>query len=318
MAHTRREFLETAALAAGAVALGQAQTAAPAKDGISFAAWSINRSFFENHRWTNLDLPRIVREEFGINGLEFVNQFFENPTIGYLRRLRQQGAANNVTFVLIMIDDEGDMAARDKNDRMQAAIAHRKWVDIAHFLGCKAVRCNLGGPRTNWKTDTDLVSRAAESFSNLLEYAKDSGLCVLIENHGGASSDPDVLVPLMKTVNNPKFGVLPDFGNINPGDDNAEVIRKIVPWAKVSISVKASWATDETNPGWDLEKILKICQDSGYHGFWGIESSYGRPPRGAARPTEKPKLTPDELWQQEVKGVKLTKAVLERVILKKT
>jgi len=317
MAQTRREFLGTAATVAAAAALGQAQTPAPAKDDISLAAWSLNRSFFESHRWKNLDLPRIVREEFAINGLEFVNQFFENPTAGYLRKLKQAGSASNVTFVLIMIDDEGDMAARDRQERMQAAVAHRKWVDIAHVLGCRAVRCNLGGPRSNWKADADLVSRSAESFNSLLEYAKDSGLYVLIENHGGASSDPDVLVSLMKAVNNPKFGVLPDFGNINQGDDNAEVVRKIVPWAKVSISVKASWTTDDTNPGWDLEKIIKICQDSGYHGFWGIESGYGRAQRGATPPAQRPTLTADQIWEQEVKGVKLTKAVLERTVLRR-
>jgi len=124
---------------------------------------------------------------------------------------------------------------------MQAAIAHRKWVDIAHYLGCHAIRCNMGGPRQDWKQDADLTSRSAESFNNLLEYARQADLNILIENHGGASSDADVVVKLIKAVDNPHFGTLRDFGNINPGDDNAEVIRKIVPYAK-GISVKTAWA----------------------------------------------------------------------------
>ena len=301
---TRRIFLNTAAAALAAPK--------PDKDDISLAAWSLNRSFFDAHRWKNLDLPRIAREQFAINGLEFVNQFFENPTLTYLRDLKKNGNAHGVEFVLIMVDAEGDMSARDPAERRHAAVAHRKWVDIAHYLGCHAIRCNMGGPRENWDQDKDLISRAAESFNNLLDYARGADLNIIIENHGGASSNADVIVALMKAVNRPNFGTLPDFGNINRDDNHEEVIRKIVPYAK-GISVKAAWAEDGTNPGWDLEKLIRICQDAGYHGFWGIESSYGRR-RGALQE----QLPPDQIWEREVKGVQLTKAVLERTVMKRT
>lgn len=286
----------------------------PAKDDISLAAWSINRSFFVAKRWKNLDLPRICREDFGVNGLEFVNQFFENPVMGYLNQLKKNADTHGVTLVLIMVDGEGDMAARDRTERINAAIAHRKWVDIAHYLGCHAIRCNMGGPRQNWKQDTDLVSRAAESFNHLVEYARGADLNVVIENHGGASSDPDVLTAVMKAVNNSNFGTLPDFGNVNEGDEHAEVIRKIVPWAK-GISVKSSWASDDSHPGWDLEKLIKICQDAGYHGFWGIESGYGLAGRRRAAGEPQENLTPEQIWENEKKGVLLTKAVLEKTVL---
>lgn len=306
---TRREFLG----AAGAAFSAALAADRPTQDDISLAAWSINRSFFVAHRWKNLDLPQICREQLGINGIEFVNQFFENPTLTYLNQLKRNGNTHGVRFVLIMVDAEGDMASADKNLRMQSAIAHRKWVDIAHFLGCHAIRCNMGGPRQNWKEDRDLVPRAAESFHNLLEYARGANLNVVIENHGGASSDPDVLVALMKTVNNPNFGTLPDFGNVNPGADHAEVMRRLLPYAK-GISVKAAWDPDGKHSRWDLEKLVRISQDSGYHGFWGIESSFGlRGPRGAADPN----LSHDQIWENELKGVRLTKALLERTVLKK-
>ena len=298
---TRRAFAGTAAAAAAA---------APAKDDISLAAWSLNRSFFVGRKWRNLDLPRICREEFGINGLELVNQFFENPVMTSLRELRRNGAQYGVRFVLIMVDQEGDMAAPGRSERMLAATAHRKWVDIAHYLGCHAVRCNLGGPRKDW--NRDLVARAAESFHDLLAYARGSGLNVLIENHGGASSDPEVLVALMKSVNHPAFGTLPDFGNVNPGDDHAEVLRKLMPYAK-GVSVKASWAADGTHPRYDLGKLIGIAREAGYHGFWGIESSFGR---AGSRAGEE-KLTPDQIWRNELKGVQLTKAVLERILTEK-
>lgn len=311
---TRRTFVGATAAAGAALA-----AARPTQDDISLAAWSLNRSFFVARRWKNVDLPRIAREVFNINGIEFVNQFFENPMMGHLNQLKKNAETYGVRFVLIMCDGEGDMSAKDKQERLNAAVAHRKWVDIAHYLGCHAIRCNMGGPRQNWKDDADLVSRAAESFRNLLDYAKGSGLNVIIENHGGASSDPDVVVKLMQEVNDPNFGALPDFGNINPGDDNADVIRKIVPWAK-GISVKAAWAPDGTHPRYDLEKMIRICQEAGYHGFWGIESSFGRTATrlGGGRARLEETLPPDQIWENEVKGVQLTKAVLDRVVLKKS
>jgi L-ribulose-5-phosphate 3-epimerase len=306
---TRRDFL------AGAAA-GAALAAAAAKDEISLAAWSINRSFFVHHRWTNLDLPKICREVFSIGALEFVNQFFENPTMSSLNKLKRAGKDYGVRFVRIMVDDEGAMAAADRKERMDAAIAHRKWVDIAHYLGCDDIRCNMRGGLPDFKQDKDLGQRAAEAFRDLLNYARGSGLNIIIENHGGASSNADLLVGVMKTVNDPRFGVLPDFGNINEGDDRYEVIRRLMPYAK-GVSVKAAWAPDGTHPRWDLEKLIKICQDAGFHGYWGIESSYGRvdrPPRGAGRQNPDASLPADQLWANEVKGVQLTKAVLDRAV----
>jgi len=307
--HTRRQFI-------GGVAGAAAWAAVPGKDEISLAAWSINRSFFVNHRWTNLELPQICRETFGIGALEFVNQFFANPSMTYLNQLKKVAHDYNVRLVRIMVDDEGNMAAADKKERMDSAIAHRKWVDIAHYLGCDDIRCNMRGGLPDWKQDKDLAKRAVESFTNLLEYAQPSGLDIIIENHGGASSDPDVLTAVMKAVNNPRFGTLPDFGNINEGDDRYEVIRRIMPFAK-GVSVKAAWSADGTHPRWDMEKLIKIAQDAGFHGYWGIESSFGQPARGQGGRRAAGDVPADQLWANEVKGVQLTKKVLERVVFKK-
>lgn len=303
---TRRWFLAAAATTPAAFA-------ADPRDRISLAAWSLNRSFFLHQRWKNLDLPRICREQFGITALEFVNQFFENPTLRYLQQLKRQGADYGVAFIRIMVDGEGDMAALERAERMQAAVAHRKWVDIAQYLGCKDIRCNMRGGLADWKKDQDLIKRAAESFRNLLDYAKGSGLDILIENHGGASSDADVLASLMQQVNDPRFGTLPDFGNVNAGDDHAVVLRKLLPWAK-GVSVKAMWAEDGSHPAFDVEKLIRICLEHGFHGDWGIESSYGRRRRGEAEP----KLTAEQVWANEVRGVELTKRLIERVVFGKS
>jgi sugar phosphate isomerase/epimerase len=292
MEMNRRQWL-AAAPAAASAASWQAQ------DRISLAQWSFNRSFRAGV-WKNLDMPRIVREKAGLDALEFVNQFFENPTLGYLRRLKKSLADAGVTPVLIMVDDEDPTAGTDARERRAAAVAHRKWVDIAHYLGCRSIRCNMRGGEGDWRKDETLIARAAESFRDLLAYARGSGIQILIENHGGASSDPDVLARLMKEVNDPQFGLLVDLGNWNKGDDHYAAIGKTLPWAR-GISVKDI-------PGWDLEKKLRMCMASGFHGFWGIESG-ARPPEGA---------TPEQIFQAELEAVLKMKGAIERVVLGKS
>lgn len=276
--------------------------AAPAADAISLAAWSIQRSYFQAKRWNNLQLPKLVREEFGITALEFVNQFFENPSLRYVTQLKKAASDEGVRLVRIMVDNEGDMAATAAAERRRSVIAHRKWVDIAHELGCTDIRCNARGP-----ADASFVDRAAESFRQLLDYAKPTGLNIIIENHGGASSDGPTLAGLMKKVNDPHFGTLPDFGNINPGDDPYEVIRQLMPFAK-GVSVKAMWAADGSHPRYSVEKMIELARSFGFHGDWGIESSFDGRAQG---------ISNEQIWQNEAKGVRLTKSVIEKTVFGK-
>jgi len=174
---------------------------------ISLAEWALVHEIRAG-QWKNLDFPRIAREDFGINGIEFVNTLFESPTEGYLKVLKQNAANNDVTMVLIMVDEEGDGCADTKQGRKQFEINHRKWVDVAHYLGCHAIRTNCRGPENADKQQA--MEWAAESYNMLLEYASPAGISIVIENHGGVSNDPDWMIALMKKVNNPKFGTFPD------------------------------------------------------------------------------------------------------------
>ena len=300
MAPTRRIFLQASFAAAAAMPPA-------AKDDISLATWSIVQSFRAG-KWKLLDLPRILRDELKINGVEYVNTFFENPTLQYLQQLKRNCEDNGVTSVLVMVDDEGNTAAIDRTERMQAVTAHRKWVDIAHYLGCHAVRCNLRGGLDDWQQDKDIAKRGAESFLSLLEYSKGSGLSILLENHGRASYDPAVLLELIKLVNSPRFGMLVDTGNWNPGVNRYEATRKLIPYGR-GVSVKGTYGA-EINPDFDMAKLLQVCVDGGYHGWWGIETGWRRP-RGA------PPAPADETWQNEVRAVLGAKAVVERVVLKR-
>lgn len=301
MPTSRRQFVVSAAGLAAAPAV-----AAPAQAGISLAAWSLSGSFFQG-RWKLLELPGILRDRLNLAGLEHVNQFFENPTLSYLQKLNRACADSGVRSLLLMVDLEGSTASADRNERRQSAIAHRKWIDIAHYLGCHSIRCNMYGGAENWKEDRDLVDRAAETFRDILEYAAGSGLDVLVENHGGASSDPDILVALVKKVNHPKFALLVDLGNWGRDVDRYEAVRKTIRYGR-ALSVKGTYGPN-VNPAYDMEKLLRVALEGGYAGWWAIEVT---PPRAAGV-----KRTAEEQFEEEVKTVRDVKAIVERVVFRK-
>ena len=266
----RREFLGrsmAAGIASGFAvsaqgSVGPAGPKRPTQDDISLAQWALVGEIREG-KWKNSDFPRIAREDFDINGIEFVSTLFELPTFSYLNRLRRNADRNKVTMVLIMVDDEGETCDPSKENRIQTAINHRKWVDIASYLGCHSIRTNCRGPKNAPKDKA--LEWAADCYKRLLEYAAPAGIGILIENHGGLSNDPDWMVSLFKQVDNPYFGSYPDWRGPSREFDNYEYVRKMLPYAG-GMSYR-NQPTEEQSA-----KLIKLCQDSGYRGWYGIES----------------------------------------------
>jgi L-ribulose-5-phosphate 3-epimerase len=296
------------ALLSSLAATARPAAAASQQLGIALAAWSFSGSFFNGNKWKLLELPGILRDKLGIGALEHVNQFFENPRLDYLVKLNRACSDAGVQSTILMCDGEGLTASPDKEQRRLSAIAHRKWIDVAQFLGCWSIRINVYGGAEDWKQDRDLVDRAAETIHMMLDYAKGSNVDIIVENHGRASSDPDVLVALVKKVNHPKFALLCDLGNWNRGDDRHANVRKILPYSR-GLSVKGTWGAD-LDPDFDAEKLVRTALEGGYAGWWGLEVS----PRGA-RGT---RLPPDEQFAKEVQTVLEAKAIVERVVFKKS
>jgi L-ribulose-5-phosphate 3-epimerase len=175
---------------------------------------------------------------------------------------------------LIMIDlgVDGDLSASDKVKREKAVENHKEWVDAASALGCHAIRVNTGNnysPKEN--------EAIADSCSKLTEYGESRKISIICENHGGPSSDPDSLIPLIKRVNRPSFGTLPDFGNF-PKDklgrytvDVYDAIARMMPYAKGVSAKSYDFASDGREEHLDFARILKIVTDAGYKGYVGIE-----------------------------------------------
>jgi sugar phosphate isomerase/epimerase len=231
---------------------------------LSLAAWSLHRAF-EAGEIDQIGMVQVAGK-LGFAGLEMLNTFFPVPTYTNLRELRSAADGEGVDLVLLMCDDEGDLAAEDRSQRLQAARNHRRWVDVAATLGCRAIRVNVGEEHLQ---ESPTLDHAAEALVELCAYAAGE-VRVLIENHGGVSSNPDWIVGLIERVDDPGLGTLPDFGNFGPFD-RYEGVRKLMPFAG-GLSAKCydfDQRGEETTI--DFARMLSIVRESGYRGFIGVE-----------------------------------------------
>lgn len=271
----RRHFIKQAGLAMGAFSLAPALSAA--KDPlfkISLAEWSLHKTLFGG-KLDHLDYAKVAKREFGIEAVEYVNQFFKDKATdgGYLMEMRKRAEGEGVQNVLIMIDGEGNLGDADETKRHKAVENHHKWVEAAKFLGCHSIRVNAATGNTG--SYEEQQDRAADGLAALADFAKDYRIGVIVENHGGLSSNGAWLAGVMKKINLPNCGTLPDFGNFRVSRDEEydryKGVKELMPHA-LAVSAKSHDFDENGNETHtDYFKMMKIVLKAGYHGHVGIE-----------------------------------------------
>ncbi len=263
---------------------------------ISLAEWSHHRAL-KAGEFTNLDFPRLAKETYGIDAVEYVNQFFmdKGGDVAYFNHLRNICDDLDVKSLLIMCDGEGALGDPDEAKRTQAVENHRKWIDAATILGCHSIRVNADSGGVG--SFDEQQQRAADGLRRVTEFGAAQEINVLVENHGGLSSNGTWLAGVMRLVDHPRCGTLPDFGNfqIRGGEwyDRYQGVAELMLFAK-AVSAKSHEFDDAGNEiHTDYARMMKIVLDAGYHGYVGIEYEGEK--------------------HSEEEGVRLTKALLERV-----
>jgi L-ribulose-5-phosphate 3-epimerase len=276
----RRDFLACSAsfaAAAGVMSIAGNQINAGQKKPlfqISLAEWSLHRTLFDK-KLDNLDFAKTAKNDFGIEAVEYVNQFFKDKAQDkqYLSEMKKRASDLGVKNVLIMIDAEGALGDADEAKRRQAVENHYKWVEAAKFLGCHSIRVNAQSQGSY----EEQLGRAADGLRRLTEFGDKHKINVIVENHGGLSSNGEWLAAVMKKVNHSRCGTLPDFGNFNLGNgqryDMYKGVQELMPFAK-GVSAKSGEFDDQGNEvRIDYRRMMKIVLDAGYHGYVGIEYS---------------------------------------------
>lgn len=263
---------------------------------ISLAQWSLHRRLRVRgeSRLDHLDFAATSRR-LGIGAVEYVNSFFKTKAEDekYLTEMVKRADGEGVKSLLIMCDGEGHLGDPDDSRRTRAVENHHRWVEAAAFLGCHSIRVNAhsGG------TPAEQVDLAADGLRRLTEFGATHGIGVIVENHGGLSSNGAWLASVMKKVDHPGCGTLPDFGNFRLGGgveyDRYKGVEELMPFAKAVSAKSHDFDEDGDETKTDYLRMMKIVIDAGYHGWVGIEYE------GSELPEEE--------------GILATKALLERV-----
>ena len=295
----RREFLKSTSLALGASGLAGCVTVSRLMGklfDISLAQWSLNRQFFEG-KIDALDFAKVSRERFDIGAIEYVNQFFKDKANdeAYLGQLKSRAADHAVESLLIMVDGEGSLGHANLTERNKAVQNHHKWAGAAEFLDCHSIRVNAA--TTGNGSFEEKQKLAADGLQNLSEYGAKHDLNVIVEHHGGLSSNGAWLAGVMKIVDLPNCGTLPDFGNFNTGGgkmyDRYKGVTELMPFAKAVSAKSHDFDAEGNEEHTDYRRMMRIVLDAGYSGYVGIEYEGGK--------------------VDAYKGIDLTKALLEQV-----
>ncbi len=282
----RRNFLKTASLATAAVGLGLPPIAFAEKRAdlfqISLAQWSLNKMLFAK-KMDNLDFA-IEAKKHKIDAVEYVNQFFMDKAkdMAYLREMKTRADGEGVTSVLIMCDSEGMLGAASAEERTKTVENHKKWVEAAKFLGCHAIRINAY-TATPYSTEPEKAQEALKLCSSglrqMCEFADDFDIDVIIENHGGYSSNGKWLANMIKETAHKRAGTLPDFGNFRINAEGGVItsydsyrgVDELMPFAK-GVSMKPTvWDDQGKEHPLDYVRMMKVVQAHGFHGYVGIE-----------------------------------------------
>ena len=257
---------------------------------ISLAEWSLNRSIRKG-LLTNMDFPRITKETYGLDAVEYVSTFFRDKAedTQYLTQLKNECDKYGVKSLLIMVDGEGNLADTSMAARTKAIENHYKWVKAAKFLGCHSIRVNAAGRGTMGQVQ----AAAIDGLGRLSAYAADYNINVIVENHGGNSSYGKWLAEIMQAVNKPNCGTLPDLGNFYEYD-KYQGVKDLMPFAKGVSGKTHDFDENGNETQIDYVRMMKIVADSGYKGYIDVEY-------------EGNKLSEDE-------GIKATIALLRKVI----
>lgn len=311
----RREFLASAAAGASLAVSGCGESGG---GGSKEPAFRISLTQYSLHRRIGklegadpldpLDFAATARD-FGIEAVEYVSMLWREQLAaqgpGYLEEMRKRADDAGVQNLLIMVDREGILGAATESDRAQAVHNHERYLEAAAALGCRSIRVD---PKVESDDYDEALKLMTDGLRKLCDLAQNYRLNVLVENEAGLGANADWLVDLVKAVDHPLAGLLPDFGNFWIDEEAGELydpydgIRKLTPHARALSAKSYGFDSAKDNVSrdrregreldLDFQKLFRIVRSVGYGGYVGIEYEGPGP---------------------EMEGIEQTKRVLDRL-----
>ena len=300
MDHKRRNFIQTTIAASLGIPLMGSNLISDSllndqNIKISLQCYSFASSLFTK-KMNIIDFPKIVREDFNIDAAEYWNRPMveKRRDSNFIRELNKRtndyGLENTFMLVDLINFQTGEsksLCSRDKIERNFAIEEHKEWIEFSKAIGCKGIRVNLWSDNM---TRSEVKSISQDSLGELLEFSNKINMSIVIENHGGYTSDAKWLIDLIKSINHPKLGTLPDFGTRNfcikrapktesgifgsqcvDQYDKYKGVKEMLPYAK-GISAKShTFNNDGEEMSTDYKKMINLIKASGFNDYIAIE-----------------------------------------------
>ena len=256
----------------------------PTSNPISLAQWSLHRAIFSGSL-DPLRFPEVTMTRYGLAGCEYVNAFYKDKigTKGYLAKLKKVADDHGVESLLIMCDGEGALGDADEKKRIEAVDNHKRWLEAAKFLGCHSIRVNAYSTGT-WEEQLDRAADGLRRDSPRWPRATDS--TSWSRTMAGSPPTGAWLAQVMKRVDRPNCGTLPDFGNFDLGGgvlyDRYQGVEELMPFAKAVSAKSRAFKKDGEETETDFRRMMKIVQAAKFEGWVGIEWEGGLPPNTTA------------------------------------
>ncbi|HXI43153.1 MAG TPA: TIM barrel protein [Bryobacteraceae bacterium] len=275
----RRQFL-TGSVAATASLLAKVPTHNQKSARIGISTWSFHNLFTPTHDkdappisgtpMDARDFPDMIADRYHVHEMEIVAPHI-SPEPSYIRDLKARLNRAHSHLVNIPVDikelwSAGGLSDTDAKVREKAISACTKWIDIAHELGARSVRCDPG------KINTADLAPTISSYKALASYGASKNIFVIIENHGGVGSEhPEELVELFKGVGK-NCGALPDFGNFPDEATRQKGLKLLFPYGRTVCHAKGLKFDDKGNETmFDFAQCVRTSKAAGFKGIYSIE-----------------------------------------------
>jgi len=237
---------------------------------LAVSSWSLHRElphFLRRDiggRISLLDFPKICVEEFGVNAVELCQAHFLSTEWDYIEQVKEALKRYNVKVVNIPVDI-GHAAEPDPKKRENEFKIIKRWFQIAKYLDSPSIRVNTGSG-----DEEEALRLAIEGYRELVEVAEETGVKVLIENHGGLSANPDNIVRIIEEVGSEYIGTCPDFGNFPP-EIRYEGLKKIAKYAQIVHAKTYEFDESGEETTIDIGRCVRILKHAGFDGYYSVE-----------------------------------------------
>jgi sugar phosphate isomerase/epimerase len=267
----RREFLKQSS---GLLGLSALDFTAPKNALLSFStlgcpAWTFSQSlhFAAANQYSGIEI-RGIKGDLGLP----TNPIF-SPT--NLPATRREVADANIQIV--NLGSSANMHFLDSKKRQNNLDEAKKYIDLAHQLNCPFIRVFPNDlPKDQEEKAT--IDTIIQSLITLGDYAKTSGVKVLLESHGKVIKS-DMLLHIMQETNHQHVGLVWDFFNMwsvtkEAPADMYNVLKKYIYHTHIKDAILAEKGETYTLLGEGnapVKEALHALKSGGYAGYYSFE-----------------------------------------------